>query len=701
MISKGNSSLPDIYLATALKNIESLGFTFSAEVLEVIRTLSVDEFVLFYKKTMKNLRAMVGDHVTYRPMYPNFPKQVMELAEAELYINAIIHYMSEYGGDITGVRIPDRGLPAYEEAERFPLMRQEKVKIIGLGSQEELQTLISQLIASHTSLSETDRQDIEWAIRTYEAETLFGKIIPEQIPMKENVAFVVAALLRYQKATAPDLAPLFKTATDVLRLAVALSEGNHSLAGPVHFRKFKRSERKMLLGLLEGLSHITEDMWRHRMKWIRLGEILHPGEYKAKFPTAYNAFYILRNNKSFQTFESKVQAAIERRAIVQCASLLSARPGEFARKLDLLIRLSNDSDESAFVMNLFSDVANQIATPVLLQVMSHFKERHRDKEWRAFFPKGQAGKAIVIPDELRPLPFNSCMKIVAICETALQERFKDLPPLGKVVVDEHLKEQNVPFSQRSASKSLRTLTRGSKLDLPADDTVRFFAWWKEGFVNDGHTGRVDLDLSAVMYDADWNYMDHISYTHLRAEDYQAAHSGDIVSAPNGACEFIDLHIPSIVQYGGRYIVAQLYAFSDQSFMELPECFVGWMSRNAPDSGEIFEPATVVDKVDIAANTRIAIPIILDLQERKLIWCDLALKSEPYFANNVEGNQGGIVAMGRAMTSLVKPTLYDLFLLHAVARGEVVDDSAEADIVFSFDGTVTPYDIERIMAEFLI
>ena len=49
-----------------------------------------------------------------------------------------------------------------------------------------------------------------------------------------------------------------------------------------------------------------------------------------------------------------------------------------------------------------------------------------------------------------------------------------------------------------------------------------------------------------------------------------------------------------------------------------------MVRQYPGSGEIFEPSTVQDKVDITADTQISIPVILDLKERKLIWTDLSL-----------------------------------------------------------------------------
>jgi hypothetical protein len=84
----------------------------------------------------------------------------------------------------------------------------------------------------------------------------------------------------------------------------------------------------------------------------------------------------------------------------------------------------------------------------------------------------------------------------------------------------------------------------------------------------------------------------------------------------------------------------------------------------------------------------------------VIWADLGLKRHPDFYNTIEGNQRGMVMMGKAITTLTKPNLYDLFHLHALSRGVLIDESSEADTVFSLDEGITPFDIEKIMSDFL-
>ncbi|REK71920.1 TerD family protein [Paenibacillus paeoniae] len=676
--------LPHTYLATALKNIEKLGYTFSSSLMQAVCTLSVKQFEELYVRLVADLKVLTGAHVTYKPMYPDFPNQVMQGHDAELYLNAIYHYYT-------------LNVPKSKTSKRPLLSDNAKLNVIDLGSEAEFYVLISRLIQANTSISETDKADMEAVIESADSHKLC-EILPEKIPFKENVGFVAGALLKHGKADMELIGRYVKNATDVLRLAVAWSEGDTSLEKPVRFRKFKRSERRLLLQLLEQCYPITEDMLRYKQRWIRLGEILHPSEYKNRYVRCQEAFDILRNNKPFTTFRGSVELALQYRDVWTSIDLLMQRPGEFARRLDHLLRIGDGDRE--LVVAAFNEIANQIATPVLLQVKTHFTHRHERIELRTFFPKGNVAKAVAIPHQLPGLDHALCEGIVQICNQALVERFSSLQPLGKTYIDRRLANCLVPFSQRSASKALRTIVRGSRLAIPEGDTIRFFSWWKEGDVNGKPTGRVDIDLSAVVYDKHWGYMEHISYTNLRSASMRVVHSGDIVSAPHGACEFIDLHIPSIVEQGGRYVIATLQSFTDQPYYDLPECFVGWMMRKKPDSGEIFEPSTVEDKIDVTAATKIAIPVILDLLSRTVVWADLSLSRHPNYYNNVEGNQRGIVAMGKAMCSLRRPNLHDLFMLHAIARGELVGSANEADAVFSMDQGVTPFAVEEIMAEYL-
>lgn len=688
VLAEGTDRLPVTYVATLLKNLERLGCTCSPRLLARLQTLSERELAITYGALVAGLRELKGAHVAWEPMYPNFPQQVMDASDAELYLNALMHYL----GDWVGARI----LPIHAVTDRPPLVEAVKLEVIDLGDVDELATIARDLIAANTSISQQDKEDVAAIVAYFTAD--IARVLPTEIPNKENLAFTTSLLLEHRVASDVLLTRYFKTATDVLRLAAALSGGDVSLAKPAKLRSFKRPERRLLLSLVERVASPDEDMWRFREPWLRLGERLHPGELAKAYPKTAAAFARLRAGDRPSTFASQVEGALRERQVGFALDKLKTRPGELARRLDHLLRTGPAFASS--VIDEFRACAERVSTPVLLQVMTHFEHRKLHESVRPVFPKGNAAKVMAVPNELPQLPERVCAHVVAACEAALVARFAKLAPLGKVYVDPRLRDYIVPFSQRSASKALRTLVRGSRVPLPPGGTLRFFLWWKEGKIDGKPTGRVDIDLSAIFYSAKFGYLEHVSWTNLRSSKYRSWHSGDITSAPDGACEFIDLELESMRAAKVRYVVASVYAFTSHPFCNLPECFTGWMMRSEPNSGEIFEPATVVDRVDLAADGRVAVPAIFDLETRQVIWTDVAYQTSPRAVAAVETRQSSLVQLVQAMHALHKTSLYRLFELHGRARGKLVASESQAETVFSVERGVTPFDHEAIMARFL-
>lgn len=691
ILDAGDETVSLRHLATLLKNLENLGYTLSEELLERVSTLSTKGLVKFYSRTVEDLKVMVGDHVKHKPMYPNFPKQVMEMDEAELYFNAMVHYF----GSFIGVRL----MPKTNVEKREILSEDIKLKVINLGTREEFNSIFTNLVSSNTSLSETDKEDVEWFIRILRdpQRDLITPIMPTKIPQRENIALVASLFLKWGYEVDKLIDSHIKTATDVLRLAVHMSGGDIRLATSTKFKKFKRAERRLILQSLNNCGAITEDMVRYKEVWKRLGERVHPFEYKNRYPHAACAFSVLFRNAKWETFNAKVEKAIAEFRIDDAVELLKSRPGEYARRLDNMIRLSDDPKN---VVSTFGEIANKVSTPVLLQVKAHFSKRHEsgNNKVRTFFPKGNIAKLQVIDNNLQRINPSHCKNIVSICDKTLKEKFAESESLGKVYIDSKIAGFNVPFAQRSASKALRTIPRGSRYDLADGDTVRFFIHWKDIQGSSSYRDTVDVDLSAICLDEDHNFVQQISYTNLK--ELGCYHSGDITSAPKGASEFIDISIKKCLQKNIKYVVMSVFSYTGQEFSSIPECFAGVMMRKEAQSGEIFEPKTVDNRIDLTAENDLSIPMIIDLEKRQVVWSDLGLKRNLSYQNNLHGNMSSLQLMTKAITGLNKPNLHDLFSLHAEARGEIVENIEEADTVFSMDKGITPFDTDIIVAEYI-
>ena len=72
IVPRGDGSLPLSYTATINKNLESLGYTLSQNVLNALATLSPDDAARFYEELVAILKEARGMR-DYKPMYPNFP----------------------------------------------------------------------------------------------------------------------------------------------------------------------------------------------------------------------------------------------------------------------------------------------------------------------------------------------------------------------------------------------------------------------------------------------------------------------------------------------------------------------------------------------------------------------------------------------------------------------------------------------------
>lgn len=704
----------DRCITTIMKNIEELGYTFSREVFDVLRTYSVNELTEFYLELKAALMKLKGANVVYMPMYADFPKGVMDAHFSELYINAMVHYWSD------GILYPKNHRKRVND--RLPLFDETKVKVLQLGSEADVRQIFDNICTSRTSISRTDREDIAYLFETENMK------LPDNIPHKENAAYISALYLQKNPlARVSGLRKYIKTATDVLRLVTAMSDGDVSLAENTRYKSFTRRQRRMIMELLSGCPNIEGDMLRYKERWIRIGERIHPSEfdcsrYTLAYDRAINAFDKLRNNRKIETFAGKVEFDLAYGEYESALAELVKRPGELARRLDQLLRVAHKES----VIRSFASVAEKVSTPVLLQVREHFLHRAEQADVRVFFPKGSLAKCHSERNNLPDIDERYCQEVIRICENALVKIYGQREPMGKVYLSEDYRNYVVPFSQRSASKAMKTIVRGSRLPMDSQtNAVRAFIWWTNMDKCDLESyddGRVDIDLSAAIFDENWNYMEHVSYTNLKSAKYKACHSGDIVNGGpvdgDGVSEFLDVDVDSVVRCGARYVVYQVYSFTCQTYADMPHAMFGWMERADVDSGEIYEPKTVEQKLDLTADSMVCIPVIFDCVKREFIWCDMNMSLSGIHANiggnNLESNLSGVAAVCYSMVNVKKPDLYDLIALNVMGRGVLVDNREDADIVFDTElylnndtvenerdkMVITPYDTELFMGEYL-
>ena len=173
------------HLFTFELNLSSLGFSLEQNFALVLAKQPVAVIDDLYKELIPALKALIGADKEYIVMYPNFPKQVAEADDAELWINAILHYIS-FG----------TWLPEYEKVERAPLAELSKRQELTLGDLEDLKEIFTNLLSSKTSLAQQDYKDLEWCLENVEESWNW---IPEEITFKEILAWISAKLVEEGK----------------------------------------------------------------------------------------------------------------------------------------------------------------------------------------------------------------------------------------------------------------------------------------------------------------------------------------------------------------------------------------------------------------------------------------------------------------------------------------------------------------------
>ncbi|MGW2490801.1 MXAN_6230/SCO0854 family RING domain-containing protein [Streptomyces sp. NPDC001606] len=575
------------------------------------------------------------------------------------------------------------------------------LKLLAHGTDAAADTVhaLRALLARRTPLPPQDRDDLKVLLEHAPRDLGW---FPAEIPVRETKALVLGTLLRDRHTRGAATALLGRqltTATDVLRLLHVWSGGAADLLAPPRLRSLPRALRALLLGVLDGLpaAALVEDVLRHPAGWKRAAEILHPFEYHARYPRAALAFAVLRGTGTAGTalgeallstaaahpeavradggrlhavsWGARVEQALSERDTPAALALLAQRPGELLRRLDHLLRLRElDSLPEEFAQVLRRALPTAGPGP-LLAALGRMRVRHRAAPRRVFFPRGQVAHAWTVDDTRAPLAEAVTTRVCALLEEEALRRLTGLPRFELAVLDSALAGLAVPSAEGAAARALVSVPRGSTQPLPEGEVLRLFLHWMQP-----PRTRVDLDLSVALYDEDWEFAGLCDYTSLVYGDRWAVHSGDLTSAPapDGATEYVDLDLGALGELGVRYAVPVVFSFNDIPFEELPDAFAGFMTLPSADErarGAGYHPRTVRQRYDLEGDSRIQVPMVVDLRRRTFLWTDLHLPSAGGY-HNLYRHSAALGRMARDLTQYFatgRTTLWDLAVWHAAAR----------------------------------
>ena len=655
-----------IEVATVQSHLMQWGYMLDEDSFFALSKSDLSFIQKFNDEVITHLKNVMGGRHNYQPLYKNFPQEVMVMSDFELYMNAIMHYWSN------GQWEPSTH--TYEKEIKF-----EKIKynLIKYGTSERFSQIFTDLVSLNTSLAPQDLEIVKWFVTNN--ETL---IFPNTIPFKENLCTLAAMGIEGLPV---------KTPTDVLRIAVHLSGGDISLPkvpkkgekfnkwssieksrDKFKFKKFSRKERKYILGLLENTNCDPKEMVLKDQRWIRLGEILHPGEYKKQFPKSFDSFNKIRNEKVKSWF-SLVNEGFEK-GLENGLRVLSQRPGEFARRIDWLVRTYPKDIE--LTMKYFGDAVKGTSNKVLFEVYTHFENRIEEQTSRSIMIKGSR-KRTELP-LLPAIPKDIVETIHSKLFETLRDKFSIMDSLGNCWIDEELKKIPLPTNMRSMNFSTKPIIRGQRvpLDNPDAKVIRPFVHWM-----DKH-GSEDLDLS-VTFVGD-KISEVLSFSNLRVGE--SVHSGDVRHRQGPCAEYIDIDIEDAINHGFKYVVIDVRNFNGRSLSSVETSF-GIMEREYPESNKTWLPETISNCQSLESESTNTLIAIIDLETKEYIMLDI--DSDGFVT--ARGDIKNTLKVIQQYSELPKVSVYDLILLHVEGRGKQVTLDENVDTHFKYEDFCYSYE----------
>ena len=665
------------FALTVQANLMQYGYMLSQDALGYLSSAPRNEVIQFNDEVVEFLKENMGGRYNYEPLYKNFPEEVMSMSDCELFFNQIIHYLSN--GEWS---------PESIEMERPVKFENIKYTVLEPITHKRFLQIFTDLCSINTSLTPVDSMIILWFCKEY--GTSLNSILPKEIPFKETLCMLASFGLNVP----------IKSVTDVLRVCVYMSGGDVSLPKvprktikknawtKTHipnaarelfkFKKFTRAERKYILSLLEQTNCDSKEGVLKANRWVRLGERLHPTEYKNKFPKAAKFFDEIRNENP-KSWYSDVKKAFEV-SFENGLQKLSERPGEFSRRMDALIR--TNPNHTKMIMEYFGASAARSSNKVLFEVYTHFESRAKKQEYRRVTIKGSR-VAYPLPT-LEALPVRVIGAVQQSIWDILRNKFSSLDKLGKVYIDDELRKLPLPTNMRSLNMSLKPRIRGQRIafDNPDAKVIRAFVHWMD------ERGNEDLDLSATFVGETKSAW--VAFHNPRFENN--IHSGDVRHRQGPCAEYIDIDIADTLANGYRYVMVDVRNYNGRSLASVESVF-GLMEREHPEANNLWCPQTISNTQMLQSESTNTLVTILDLQNKEYIFIDEDTEGKPVAA--LDSNN--IINVINHYSQLPAVSAFDILLLHTEARGMLVESKEDADTCFMVKDFTNSYeDIAKMM-----
>ncbi len=568
---------------TVNEELINLGYTLSAkDIIILAKCGELYEFVSRFKDALGDVKA--------KPMYPNFPTQVMDMDVATFRFHQVMHYFSTYGVELFfDLNVSEGWLPNVEDTPKInddnTLLKAKTIQLVDRYVEDEF--IYKRILSKCERVTEKESMLLSYAI-----PVIHPHIVKETaIPFKENIMPVFYEIF---KSDAEDVR--FETKVVMLN-AICKHTGDVFKCIDYCLTRckyhFRTSQKRVLVRLLEQypLNDFKENIILSNKKADRTELLLRYLDFNtySKIPVFKTIVEQLRSGE-LRSWMSSVETRLANRD-ASALEMLAKRPGIMLRSITRLLRLGYTPN---LILDYILPHAGELRTQTIVSIINVIGERVQTEEY------GYS----------KALEYSNT---VSICRSILVENLKskktDLYD-KKVFLDfsEYDLEHSV-IETNDKSDEGGYIRSGISYKIPENvHRMRFFVYWN-------HRDRSDVDLHSSMVDASgaqysigWN---------SNFKDKVSVFSGDITHS--NAAEYIDIDLDAAEKNEIDIVRSSINLFSAygaSTLGELDECYVGCMGVS--DLGEkvkLYNPRNCFFTHSITAKSRVIDYGYIDVKSR--------------------------------------------------------------------------------------
>lgn len=603
-------------------------------------------------EVLKYLESQIPGKVTL-PFYRGFPESVKKLSPTELLFDQLFHYWQTYGQDnFEG----DAGHSLFEENfTRTAFKEATTIKEFVIVDEAEAY----KMICSYVDDLCTSTRPLSEGAYSLVKDVISNGYVVKSIDSRDTAIKLLLDLNDSKLARYINLSDILKVVEEIL----------HNKYPKMKLKKLnlKNQDRKFIASLLDNAVYTDFQKmlcFEKRADWKGLLHHIHYAPKSKKMKVFVDE---IRNSEKNLSAMSNFERCMAFN-VGEAARVLRATKGSGAilRNLNYMLSRCKSKKEVAEVVSYIDS-----ESPVLLlQLIAQYANYAEDGGNRTFtFTKNYKLKTHrETADEVKSRRSFVTKPTRDLLVDALWAQLKNVykNKLGKVYIDEKMKDIAVPMQETTSEIGYGILPKGTRIHIPEGKVVRAFTYWEK--VN-------DIDLSAMGVTSDGKQIEFSwRYMYDRQSD-AVAFSGDITNGFRGGSEYFDFDLDAIrKKYPTmKYIVVCNNVYSGIAFNKCT-CRAGYMLRSKIRSGEIWEPRTVESSFSVTGDSTYSYMFAIDMERNDFVWLNMCKDSMARVAGDSDFT---FLAKYINMTQIIN--VYSLFEMMAT---EIVQNPEEADVIVS-------------------